>query len=262
VAVLDVVVLAGGVEKGELAAHTGTPYRPLLEVAGKPILHYVLTALNGSPRVDRVALVAPDPVLRTADELMVDYRVLSGESFVDNLLNGAASLHCNHSDGGDRLLIVTGDLPLLTSNAITDFVDRAVASRAEVAYPIIPKDSSERVFPGGKRTYRRLADGIFTGGNAAVLTREFLERSKDLIARLYSYRKRPLKLAGLFGPGFILGLVLGRLSIEGLEHRASEIVHARVSAIVCEYAELGFDVDKLDDLLLARQVYASVAGRS
>jgi len=260
--VLDVVVMAGGVEKGELAAQEGTPYRPLLEVAGKPILHHVLSALNGSPRVDRVALVAPEPVLQAADELMVDCRVLSADSFVDNLVNGAASLSCDHTDGGDHLLIVTGDLPLLTPTAITDFVDRAAASRAEVAYPIIPKESSERVFPGGKRTYRRLSDGTFTGGNAAVVTREFLDRSKDLIARLYSYRKRPLKLAGLFGPGFILGLVFGRLSIEGLEHRASEIVHARVSAIVCEYPELGFDVDKVDDLRLAREVYASVAGRS
>ncbi len=224
---LDVVVLAGGTEKGELAAQTGVAHRPLLEVAGKPLVHHVLTALNGSPRVDRVALVGPDPVLHAADELMVDCRVTAGEEFVDNLTSGVESLSCEHSCGDDHVLIVTGDLPLITSAAITDFVDHAASSHAEVAYPIIPRESSERMFPGGRRTYVRLTDGTFTGGNAVVVTRAFVERSQELLGRLYSYRKSPLKLARLFGPGFILGLIFGRLSIGGLEQRASGIVEAR-----------------------------------
>ena len=145
--------------------------------------------------------------------------------------------------------------------AINDFVDRSLAARVEVAYPIIPKESSERVFPGGRRTYVRLVEGTFTGGNAVVLTRSFVGRSKELLARLYACRKSPFKLARLFGPGFILGLLLGRLSIEGLERRASAIVQAQVAAVVVEHPELGFDVDKMEDLLLAREVFAQVSGR-
>ncbi len=258
---IDVVVLAGGVDTGEIAAQTGIVHRPLLEISGKPILLHVLAALSGSARVDRVALVAPDPVLHVADELMVDFLVPAGEHFVDNLHAGVEAMVCDHVTSSDHLLVVSGDLPLLTPNAVNDFVDRSLAARAEIAYPIIPKESSERVFPGGRRTYVRLMEGTFTGGNAVVLTRSFVERSKDLIARLYSYRKSPLKLARLFGPGFILGLVLGRLSIQGLERRASAIVQAHVAAIVVEHPELGFDVDKLEDLLLAREVFASVSGR-
>jgi len=95
-----------------------------------------------------------------------------------------------------------------------------------------------------------------------VLTRDFIERNRDLIARLFSYRKSPLKLARLFGPGFILGLVFGRLSIEALERRASSIIQAKVAAVIVEHPELGFDIDKMDDLLLAREVFASVSGRA
>lgn len=258
---IDVVVLAGGVDKGELAAQTGTPYRPLLEVAGKSILQHILAALSGASRVDRVALVAPDPVLEAADELMVDFLVPAREDFVENLVAGVESMTCDHATQANHVLIITGDLPLITSTAINEFVDRALAARAEVAYPIIPKESSERSFPGGRRTYVRLSDGTFTGGNAVVLTRDFVARSKELISRLYSYRKSPLKLARLFGPGFILGLALGRLSLRGLERRAGAIVQASVAAIVMEYPELGFDVDKLEDLILARNVFASVSGR-
>ena len=46
---LDAVVLAGGMDKGEIAAQTGVVYRPLLEVAGKPILHHVLVAVMDLP---------------------------------------------------------------------------------------------------------------------------------------------------------------------------------------------------------------------
>lgn len=258
---MDVVVLAGGVDRGEIAAQTGIAYRPLLEVAGKPIISHVLAALSGSSRVDRVALVGPAPVLQVADELMVDSLVPATESFLENLLLGVEAIVPDQAGDSEHVLVITGDLPLITSVAITDFVDRALAARAEVCYPIIPRESSERRFPGGRRTYIRLREGTFTGGNAVVLTRGFVTRSKELVSRLYSYRKSPVKLARLFGPSFILGLLMGRLTIEGLERRASAIVQARVAAVVIEQAELGFDVDKLDDLILARQVGASVLGR-
>ena len=197
---LDVVVLAGGTEKGEFAVQTGIAHRPLLEVGGKPILYHVLTALNGSPRVDRVALVAPEPVLKAADELMVDCRVTAGEEFVENMTPGVNSLCCEHTGADDRVLIVTGDLPLINAPAITDFVDRAVNSHAEVAYPIIPRESSERTFPGGRRTYVRLSDGVFTGGNAVVVTRGFVDRQSSVARPALRLPQEPLQTRPPLGP--------------------------------------------------------------
>lgn len=258
---MDVVVLAGGVDKGELAARTGVRYRPLLEVAGKPILRHVLAALGGTTNIDRVALVAPPPVLEAADELMVDFRIAAGDSFLDNLVNGLARMTCEHSHATtDHVLVITGDLPLITAGAIDDFVTRSLSADADVAYPIIPRASCERKFPEGRRTYVRLREGVFTGGNAVVMTRLFAEQSRELIGRLYAYRKNPVKLAMLFGPRFVWGLVSGRLTIPNLERRASAIVGARVRAVVSEFAELGFDVDKLEDLVLAREVAEGMTG--
>jgi hypothetical protein len=95
---------------------------------------------------------------------------------------------------------------------------------------------------------------VFTGGNGVVLARDFVSPRRELIAHLFAARKSPLKLASMFGLGFIFGLLTGRLSISQLEARAGELIHGRVSAIISPYPELGFDVDKLSDLLLARQV--------
>ncbi len=185
--------------------------------------------------------------------MLVDFRLPAGESFLDNLLSGVAATACEHTGASpNHVLVITGDLPLITSAAIDDFTDRALAADAEVAYPIIPRAVCEQRFPGGRRTYVRLREGVFTGGNAVVLTREFAARSKDLIGRLYTSRKHPLKLALLFGPRFSFNLVLGRLTVEALERRASAIVGARGRAVVSEYPELGFDVDKPEDLIVAR----------
>jgi GTP:adenosylcobinamide-phosphate guanylyltransferase len=248
--VVDAVVLAGGVDRGEIAEETGVIHRPLLDVAGRPIIRRVLAALRGAVSVDRIVLVAPTPVQDAVGEEAVDTRVDAGDSFIDNIERGvAAALGTT-----DSVLIITGDLPLLTPGAVNDLVEQAALTRTDLVYPIIPKESSERSFPGGKRTYVTLREGTFTGGNGVVAARNFVSARRELIQRLFAARKHPIKLASIFGLGFILGLLTRRLTLSDVESRAGEIVGGRVAAIITIYAELGFDVDKIDDLLLARRV--------
>jgi len=250
---VDAVVLAGGEDRGEIAAQTGVVYRPLLEVGGRPIITRILAALRGASAVGRVAVVAPDAVQAAVSEEAVDLRVIAGHSFIDNIQRGVEATE----PGTDAVLLVTGDLPLITPAALNDFLHQSLAARADVTYAIIPKEASERQFPGGRRTYVKLRDGTFTGGNSVVLKRDFVHLRRDLIEKLFAARKHPLKLAAILGMGFIFGLVTGRLRISDLEARASRVVGGRVAAIISTYPELGFDVDKMDDLLLARQVAQS-----
>jgi len=254
---IDAVVLAGGVDRGDIAAETGILHRALLDVAGRPIILRIVAALRGASEVGKVALVAPPPVQAAVGDAAVDLRVDAGDSFVDNLVRGVDAT----APGADHLLVLTGDLPLITPAALNDLVRQSLASRADVTYSIIPRDATERAFPGGRRTYARLRDGAFTGGNAVVLSRQFVALRRDLIGRLYAARKNPLKLAAILGLRFLLGLLTHRLTIAELEERASAIVAARVRAVVSSYPELGFDVDKLADLYLARRVADSFDSR-
>ena len=247
---VDAVVLAGGIDRGEIAEETGVIYRPLLDIGGSPIIQRVLASLRGAVDVGDVVLVAPTEVHDVVGEEAVDVRVGAGDSFVDNIANGVRAT----APEVDNVLIITGDLPLITPAAINDLVEQAESVRADVIYPIIPKESSERSFPGGKRTYVKLRDGVFTGGNGVVLARNFIELRRDLIARLFAARKNPIRLASIFGLGFVLGLLTGRLTLADLETRAGEIIGSRVAAVITAHPELGFDVDKIADLNLARQV--------
>jgi len=254
---MDAVVLAGGVEKGEIAAETGISHRALLDINGRTIIHREAAALRGASEIGNIALVAPPPVQAAVTHDAVDFRVESTDSFVDNIIRGVDAT----APGTDRLLVITGDLPFVTPAAINDFVQRSLSSRADVTYSIIPRESAERTFPGGRRTYVRLREGVFTGGNAVMLTREFVRCQYTLIDHLYAGRKNPLRLASTLGVSFIFGLLTHRLTLPQLEARASRVVGARVAAIVTTFAEIGFDIDKLDDLYLARRVAESFDAR-
>jgi len=247
---IDAVVLAGGVERGEILAHTGIHHRALLMIGGRTIINRIVTALRSASEINRIVLVAPDPVQTAAADDMIDIRVSASDSFVDNIFRGIESTH----PGADQVLVLTGDLPFLTPAAIDDFVLRSVASHADVTYSIIPKESCERRFPGAHRTYAHLREDTFTGGNAVVVTRAFVHERCGLIGRLYAARKSPLRLAALLGVRFIIGLLTHRLTLPELEAKASRIVEARVAAIITMHPEIGFDVDKLEDLHLARQM--------
>lgn len=250
---LDAVVLAGGVDRGEMAAETGVAHRPLLEIGGRPIVQRGLAALRGCADVGRVALVAPEAVQSAVGEASVDLRVEAGDSLAENLLRGVQAT----APGSEAVLVLTGDLPFVTPQAIGDLVRQSQAARAEITYVIIPKEACERRFPGGRRTYVKLREGTFTGGNAVVIARNFVETQQHLITHLYHARKSPIRLAMMFGLGFLLRLAAGRLGLAQLELRAAAITGARVAAVISTYPELGFDVDKLDDLYLARRVAES-----
>jgi GTP:adenosylcobinamide-phosphate guanylyltransferase len=255
--VVDAVVLAGGVDTGDIATELGVVHRPLLAVGGRPIVARVLSALRGASRIGKVALVAPSPVQAAAPADAVDARVEAGDSFVDNMARGVEAI----IPGSDHLLVITGDLPLITPAAIDDFVRRSLASCAALCYSIIPKEASERQFPGGRRTYVRLREGAFTGGNGMVVARHLVQAHRALLDRLFTARKHPLKMASVLGIGFIAGLLTHRLTLPYIEARIGAVIGGRAAAIISTYAELGFDVDKLDDLYLCRRVAASSGSR-
>ncbi|MCD0157206.1 nucleotide-diphospho-sugar transferase, partial [Deinococcus sp. 6GRE01] len=125
-------------------------------------------------------------------------------------------------------------------------------------YPVVRREVCEAAYPGVKRTYARLRDGTFTGGNLFLLDPaligQFLPRLREVLAA----RKAPLKLAGLIGPGVLLRLVTGRLSVAALEAKVSALLGVPARALITPHAAVGTDVDKDEDLTLAE---AQLTGR-
>jgi hypothetical protein len=198
---------------------------------------HVLRALRagGVNRIVYVGPVTPDL------EPLVDTVIPARGEMLENLQAGLEGI-------GDakRVLVATADIPLLSADAVRDVLTRD--SGVGLVYPVVSMTASERMFPGGKRTAARVKEGRFTGGNLFLLeprlVNDFLPRLRFILEN----RKNVLRLASMFGMGALVKLLLGVLSITELEGTVSRILGVPARALITEYAQIGFDVDKEKDL--------------
>lgn len=204
---------------------------------------WVLDALEAAPSVTSIGMVGPETLQRDH----VTLAPMTGDLF-GNIMKGLETAPV----GADTVLFVTSDIPWVTAEVIEAFV-AASPKNVDVVYPVIPKQVAEQRFPGTKRTYVRLKEGVFTGGNLFLAKTASVPRLKERAEVLLSHRKSPLTLARDLGPGLLLRLVSGRLSLAQAESRVGAILGITGRAIVFPYAEAGVDVDKPEDLALAER---------
>jgi molybdopterin-guanine dinucleotide biosynthesis protein A len=242
--ILDAVILAGGAMPPSLVPVTSVSERALIEIEGQTLLSRVVDSLRETPAVTRIICVATPEALLSLDSDVIG--LPAGDKMTQNLLLGARAAH------SERILIVTADAPLVTGQTWTQFLHGATAQSLEAAYPIVRRQAVEAQFPGGKRTYARLKDGVFTGGNAFLLPKDRLEALETVIERAFAARKNPLALARMLGAGFIVRFATRRLTVREIEAKISSLLGCRGGAVVVGDASIAFDVDKPADLVAAR----------
>ena len=234
------VVLAGG-GGDELSQAAGVPAKALVPFQGEPLASYVLGALNGSAGVARILYVGEATSAISAE---VERVLPAGETFVQSFASGVeAALALSPTS---PVLVTTADLPWLQAAAIDDFL--TAAAGAALAYPIVRGETALARFPEQRRTFVRLKDGRFTGGNMIVVSPEMVPILLPFIERAYQGRKNPLALARLFGLDFIVKLAVGRLGLSEIEQRATRILGLPVRALETPHASIGADVDKPEHL--------------
>lgn len=240
---IPVVVLAGGKCKPELQAAADVTNKALVALKGQPMLAYVLKALSEAKLVSGVVVVG-GPELDDCTRGI--RRIDDTGDFFGNIKAGIVA-----SETQGNVLIVTSDIPLLKGEMVDDFIQNAVKEKADLCYPIIPKEANEARFPGMKRTYVKLTDGTFTGGNMMLMDAGFLLRNEAIVTEAFEARKKPLKLARMLGIGLLFKLLIGRASIAHAERNASRMLNGNLKAVITSHPEIGADVDKPEDIPLA-----------
>lgn len=251
---IDAIVLAGAANNGRLQSVSEATSEAMISICGRPMVWHVIRALLESEHVGNVVVVGPQELRELkfdeAAERRVEY-LPQGESMIENLLKGVERLADR-----ERVLVVTSDVPLLTSEAVDDFITRCKNVEADIYYPVIRKEVNEAAYPGVQRTYVTLKEGTFTGGNLALVAPGALTRGRRLIEQAYLMRKQPVKLTRLLGFRFLIKLAFRRLSVAEIEQRVADILNCRGVAVESPYPEIGVDVDKPSDLELVERKMA------
>lgn len=243
---LDAVVLAGGPADSVSALQPGAPNKAFVEIGGIALVGRVLASLRRAAAIGRIVAVAPlsmhaHPGVVLADELRPD-----GATITQSLRNGLAEF-----EPGRDVLVVASDLPVLTSPAVDDFVNRVVALNADVVYGCLERRVHMAAFPSVPHTWARLRDGTFCGAGLASLKPRALPLLERFIERLGAARKHPARLASLFGWDVLARYAVGRLRVADAESRASAILGAPVRALISPFADTAVNVDRVSDVALA-----------
>jgi hypothetical protein len=123
-------------------------------------------------------------------------------------------------------------------------------------YTIVEKSVMEARFPGSRRTYARIREGAFTGGDLNVVRVNLTETRRDLWQKLIAARKSPLRQAELIGFWPLVKFVTRRFTIADAERLAVQVGGMRGRVIISPYPELAMDVDKPGQLAIIEQELA------
>lgn len=248
---LDALILAAADNTGRLKEASPEAWEALIPIGGRPMVAYVAAALASAGRVGRIVCVGPPAVVEAAAPAAPG-RVVGVDPAPDllgNLERGLAEAASRY------VLVVTSDIPLLKPHMVDDFVRRCEqdGKALDVWYAVVERSAGERAYPGVRRTWVRLKDGTFTGGNLLVVANDIVQRTRRLLGPTLEGRKSPLMLARLLGPVALVRFLAGQLSIADVERQVGAMLGVRGRAITTPYVEIGIDVDKPDDLELARR---------
>lgn len=251
---VNAIVLAGRANTGVFKGVEPVPWEALIDIHGKPMIQYLLEALENTPEVGKVVVVGPTQYLGWARKAGVEL-VEQGSCLVENLERGLKTLN---PVKGQHILICSSDIPLVDGQILSMFIRRSLKTGALMCYPIVSKDLCESRYPGVKRTYVHLREGVFTGGNVILIDAKVWNRLLDVVGSFFAARKSPIRLARLLGLGIFLRFLFYRLSIRDIESLFFKMFGGSGAAIPFEYPEIGIDVDKVADLQLVRSI---VGGR-
>lgn len=252
---IPVVILAGGSTPQKILDTGETEHeRAFIDIGGRPMLEWVLDVVRGSDFCGETLCIGNSERMMSAFGLKKDEVAEDLGSMLDNFVMGMKRFR-DHP----RVLCMTCDIPLLTVESLSDIASSISEIEAEIYYPIIDVKYFDEKYPGGKRTTQSIREGTFTGGNVFILNPESVLGNLDKIGSVIRDRKSPAKLVRLFGLPFIMKYVFKQLDLRGLENKASQILGAKMRGVITKHPEIGFDVDKPEDLTMVREIIAKQA---
>ncbi|WP_293728187.1 NTP transferase domain-containing protein [uncultured Phascolarctobacterium sp.] len=251
----DAFIAAGG-SSPWLQDICGTPYRCLAVIGGRRLIDYITDALLGSGRIHRIVVAAaPEALAQLEGTLPASVSLCPAAPTLS--VTACDAVQYFGESCSPKILGVCDDIPLLTAAGVQDFLSQCEAyPNGQVYYPIIPQAACLEQFPHAQRTYGRLRDGAFTGGNMMLIDKAVIPLARVKADEIFALRKSPLRLANWLGWSFIFKALLHRLTIEEAEQRFSKIMDMTSKAVITSHAGIGMDIDKPADLRLAGKYLA------
>jgi GTP:adenosylcobinamide-phosphate guanylyltransferase len=256
---MDAIVTAGGIPLPEdpLYTYTNGDSKALVDIAGKPMIQWVLDALSDAKHVDNVIIIGLSPKTGVTCKKPLHFISNQGRMLANIVVGVEKSLKLNPKT--EYVLVVSSDIPGLKPEMVDWLIETAMQTHDDIYYGVIPRDVMETRYPGSNRTYTKLKDLDLCGADIHIAHVSMATEHLDMWEELIGNRKSPLKQAATLGLGTLFRVATRSIGLDDLVATVSARLGISGRAIVWDHAEPGMDVDKPHQLELLR---ADLAGQN
>jgi GTP:adenosylcobinamide-phosphate guanylyltransferase len=249
---MDAIVIAGGIPNPEdpLYVFLKGDAKALVDVAGKPMVQWVLDALGNAKQVDNVIVVGLSSKNNLTCNKPIHYLSNQGRMLANIVAGVNKSLELNKKN--KYVLIVSSDIPAIKPEMVDWLVDTCMKTQDDLYYGVCSRELMEKRFPDSKRTYTHLKGMDVCGSDISLTHVRMATEHLDMWEQLIGNRKSPLKQASIIGFGTLFSLFTRQLTLEDAVARVSGRIGIKGRAILWPYAEPCMDVDKPHQLELLR----------
>ncbi|MBN2119385.1 MAG: NTP transferase domain-containing protein [Anaerolineales bacterium] len=259
---MDAIVTAGGIPRPEdpLYTYSHGDSKALIDMAGKPMIQWVLDALSGAKNVDNVIIVGLSPRSGVTCKKPTYFVSNQGRMLANIVVGVHKALELNKKS--EYVLLVSSDIPTLKPAMVDWLVDTCMETQDDLYYGICPRAVMEKRFPNSKRTYTKLKDIELCGSDINVIHVRMATEHLDLWEALIGSRKNAVRQASMVGWDTAFQLATRSIALDDLVEKACRRIGVKGRVVVWDHAEPCMDVDKPHQLELLRADLAKQQRRS
>ncbi len=236
---VNCLVLAGGSGDSPLEKRGGVSSKALIKMKdGREMIRFIIETMQELKELKEITVIGPEELQDISSDYGAKF-VIQEDCITDNIIKGSKVFQKDKS-----IIVSSSDIPFISKEAISDFLERSYPGDHDFYYPLISKECFP---PEIKKTFVTLKEGTFAGGNIFRLNPKKLQQFGDLTEKIMMSRKRPLKMASLFGIAIPFLYLVGGLSIDKILDRINRY-NISAKPIFSHFFELGMDVDDQHDL--------------
>ncbi len=250
---MDAIVTAGGIPLPEdpLYTYSRGDSKALIDIAGKPMIQWVLDALSEAQEVDNVIVIGLSPKSGVTCKKPIHFLSNQGRMLANIVAGVNKSLELDAKN--EYVLIVSSDIPAVQPEMIDWLINTCMETQDDLYYGVCSKEIMETRYPGSRRTYTRLKDIELCGADMHVSHVSMATEHLDMWEQLIGNRKSPLRQASIIGLGTFFKVLTRSITLDELVTTVTARIGIKGRAIYFPYAEPCMDVDKPHQLELMRE---------
>lgn len=241
-----IIMAVGKSTDTELAKVSNNSHKGMVAFNGRPAISYLVDNIRQCDLITEVVLVSDR---QTADTIGgVDHFIEACGDECGCVMAGIKAIQ-----DAPRSLILNADMPLVSSEALSDFL--TYAPDCDIVYPVVEKADVKEYFPERQAYYVQTKEGKYTGSSCLLFKPEIALKHECLLTRLLNARKAPKSLIGLLGAGFALKFMLSTLALKDFETQLTSSLGLNCRVFVSHYPELLISIDSPEDIrIIAREL--------